>query len=118
MPDFNLLAHRSDFEARLIRFPSGAGASGGGNFRCLLAQQQRLIRFPSAPPNRLQANLTTPLKVKRFYMRGWDSGLGGRWVTWSSIGSPRTNPAATETNPNVAGVLSAVHIELSLPEND
>lgn len=47
----------------------------------------------------------------RYVMRAWDSGGGGRWVTWTSYEVPNTNPSNSETSPNYSGTLSSIRVE-------
>lgn len=48
-----------------------------------------------------------------YYMRGWDSGSGGRYVTWGPFtDSPASHltPSAGDTTPNYTGTLSSPHV--------
>lgn len=47
----------------------------------------------------------------KYILRGWDSGSGGRWVTWTSFETPNSNPQAVETIPTYTGSLSAIRVE-------
>lgn len=51
------------------------------------------------------------LVVKKYLMRAWDSGSGGRYVIWTSNETPNTSPQSSETTPNYTGTLSAIRIE-------
>lgn len=52
--------------------------------------------------------LLQPATGRTLY-RGWDTGSGGRYVTWTAA---TLTPLATQTTPNYTGSLIDAHVEI------
>jgi len=67
------------------------------------------------PWRRLVSSMTIGGPVSYlYYLRGWDTGSGGRFVYWGPYSTPDANltPTSDQTTPNYTGTLQNPHVWL------